>query len=416
MVPESIKDKTVCIVGLGYVGLPLAEAFSMHINTIGYRRNQKAVDELNELNWPNFFATTDPSYIKNADFVIICVPTPVTKNKMPDLNPIINATETVGRNLKQGAIVVGESTVWPGLTEEIMIPILERESGFKCGTDFKIGYSPERVNPGDSVHTTDRITKVVSGMDPETTDILCELYSLVTTVFPAKDIKTAEAAKIIENIQRDLNIALFNELAIIFHRMNLDIHAVTEAASTKWNFVPFKPGMVGGHCIPVDPYYLVHKAKELGYHSKVITAGREINDTMPDYVAMMTIKGLNKCEKVISNSKVLIMGLTYKANVADTRETPVAKLISILKEFDIDIYGYDPLLSPDKIAKFGIKPTEFLEDGMDAVILTVAHDDFKNITLDILKKSMRENPLIIDIKRIFDNKYAQEIGIDYMTL
>ncbi|HOT03965.1 MAG TPA: nucleotide sugar dehydrogenase, partial [Methanolinea sp.] len=301
---------TVCVVGLGYVGLPLAEAFARHLKVIGYRRNQEAVDALNQTMGGNFFATTDPKRIQKADIVIICVPTPVTRNKQPDLGPIIDATTTVGRNLKKGAIVVGESTVWPGLTEEVMVPILERESGMQCGRDFAVGYSPERVNPGDEEHTIDKITKIVAGMDEATTKTLAELYGLITNVYIAKDIRTAEAAKVIENVQRDLNIALFNELSIIFHKMGLDTRAVVDAAATKWNFIRFSPGLVGGHCIPVDPYYLVHKAQELGYHPQVILAGRAINDSMPEHVAMLTIKGLNEAGKVIKGSKVLIMGLT----------------------------------------------------------------------------------------------------------
>jgi len=248
------------------------------------------------------------------------VPTPITKSKEPDLKYVKSATEIVGNNLKKGAVVVLESTVYPGVTEEIVKPILEKKSGMKCGADFKIGYSPERINPSDEAHTLDKITKIVAGMDDETTEILADLYGLITNVYKAKDIKTAEAAKVIENIQRDLNIALMNELAIIFHKMGLDTKAVLEAASTKWNFHRYSPGLVGGHCIPVDPYYLVYKAKELGYHPQVILAGRAINDYMPKHVAEMAIKGLNEAGKVIKGSKVLIMGLTYKENVPDTRE------------------------------------------------------------------------------------------------
>jgi len=287
--------------------------------------------------------------IGEADFVLIAVPTPVTKFKEPDLSFVKSAAKTVGKNLKKGAIVVLESTVYPGVTEEVVKPILEEASGLKCGADFKIGYSPERINPGDDEHTLNKITKVVAGMDEETTEILAELYGLITTVYRAKDIRTAEAAKVIENIQRDLNIALMNELAIIFHKMGLDTKAVLEAASTKWNFHRYSPGLVGGHCIPVDPYYLVYKAKELGYHPQVILAGRAINDYMPKHVAEMAIKGLNEVGKVIKGSKVLIMGLTYKENVPDTRESPVREMVKELKEFGIEVYGYDPLLSREKL-------------------------------------------------------------------
>ena len=348
-----MKNKIVCIVGLGYVGLPLAKAFSKHLKVIGYDVDEEKINffaqqkplqtfleksftkNAGEKYEDNIEFTTDPSKIKQADFVLICVPTPVTKSKEPDLRYVKSAAEIVGKNLKKGAIVILESTVYPGVTEEIIAPILdlENESGLKCGADFKIGYSPERINPGDESHTLDKITKIIAGMDEETTETLAELYGLITNVYNAKDIKTAEAAKIIENIQRDLNIALMNELAIIFHKMSLDTKSVLEAASTKWNFHPYTPGLVGGHCIPVDPYYLVYKAKELGYHPQVILAGRAINDYMPKHVAEMAIKGLNEVGKVIKGSKVLIMGLTYKENVADTRESPVREMVKELKDY-----------------------------------------------------------------------------------
>ena len=333
-------DEIVCIVGLGYVGLPLAKAFSRHLKVIGYDVDEEKVKELNGENEDeNLRFTMDELKIGEADFVLIAVPTPVTKFKEPDLSFVKSAAKTVGKNLKKGAIVVLESTVYPGVTEEIVKPILEEKSGMKCGADFKIGYSPERINPGDDEHTLNKITKVVAGMDDETTEILAELYGLITNVYKAKDIKTAEAAKVIENIQRDLNIALMNELAIIFHKMGLDTKAVLEAASTKWNFHRYSPGLVGGHCIPVDPYYLVYKAKELGYHPQVILAGRAINDYMPKHVAEMAIKGLNEVGKVIKGSKVLIMGLTYKENVPDTRESPVREMVKELKEFGVNVYS-----------------------------------------------------------------------------
>ncbi|HQK83847.1 MAG TPA: nucleotide sugar dehydrogenase [Atribacter sp.] len=416
MIQKKITAKTVCVVGLGYVGLPLAQAFSRHVKTIGYRRNQEAVDKLNENGQGTFTATTDPRRIREADIVIICVPTPVTRNKQPDLGPIIDATTTVGRNLKKGAIVVGESTVWPGLTEEIMVPILERESGMKCGRDFSVGYSPERVNPGDDEHTIDKITKIVAGMDEETTNILAELYGLITNVYIAKDIRTAEAAKVIENVQRDLNIALFNELSIIFHKMGLDTKAVIDAAATKWNFIRFSPGLVGGHCIPVDPYYLVHKAQELGYHPQVILAGRAINDAMPEHVAMLTIKGLNEAGKVIKGSKVLIMGLTYKENVPDTRETPVVGLIKVLKEFGVEVYGYDPLLTREEIAGFGVEPVDGLKEGMDAVVVTVGHREFRGISLEEIAGTMRGRPVVVDVRGVYGRFHAEKMGIWYAGL
>ena len=331
----------------------LQKIFPRHIRTIGYRRDQKKVDELNKIPGNRIEATTDPQRIKEADFVIIAVPTPVTKAKDPDLEPVISASEVVGQNLKKGAIVVLESTVYPGVTEEIMGPILERESGLHCGKDFKIGYSPERINPGDEEHILKNITKIVSAMDKQSLDQLSELYGLITNVYRAPDIKTAEAAKVIENIQRDLNIALMNELSMIFARLGIDTEEVLKAAGTKWNFHTYRPGMVGGHCIPVDPYYLVQKAKEVGYHPQVILAGRSINDSMPKYVAEMAVKGLNKVGKTIKGSNVLIMGLTYKEDVADIRESPVENMVHELKEYDVNVYGYDPLLPDSVIAHFG---------------------------------------------------------------
>ncbi|MFY9404992.1 MAG: nucleotide sugar dehydrogenase, partial [Candidatus Methanoculleus thermohydrogenotrophicum] len=281
MVQESLKDTTVCVVGLGYVGYPLADAFSRHLRTIGYDLDTKKIARINAEPGNKVLATTDPARIREADVVIIAVPTPVTKAKDPDISYVVSAAETVGRNLKDGAIVVLESTVYPGLTEEIMVPTLEEASGRTCGKDFFVGYSPERINPGDVDHTLEKITKIVAGMDPATTERLAALYGLVTNVYVARDIRTAEAAKVIENVQRDLNIALMNELSIIFRKMGIDTKAVLEAAGTKWNFHNYRPGLVGGHCIPVDPYYLVYKAEELGYHPQVILAGRAINDSMP---------------------------------------------------------------------------------------------------------------------------------------
>ena len=416
-----MKNKTVCIVGLGYVGLPLAEAFSSHLKTIAFDIDEEKVKRLSESNnKENIQFTSDPSKINQADFVLICVPTPVTKSKEPDLRYVKSAAEIVGQHLKKGAIVVLESTIYPGVTEEFVAPILdlENESGLKCGADFKIGYSPERINPGDEAHALDKITKIVAGMDEETTETLAELYGLITNVYKAKDIKTAEAAKVIENIQRDLNIALMNELAIIFHKMHLDTKSVLEAASTKWNFHPYTPGLVGGHCIPVDPYYLVYKAKELGYHPQVILAGRAINDYMPKHVAEMAIKGLNEVGKVIKGSKVLIMGLTYKENVPDTRESPVREMLKELKEFGIEIYGYDPLLSKEEIEGFGVKALDDfnVKIKMDCVIVAVAHDEFERMKFGDVSKFMNNKPIIVDVRGMFDAEEAKRKGFYYKTL
>lgn len=418
MDPEELKNKIVCVVGLGYVGLPLAQAFSKHLKTIGFEINQAKVNQINNSNLNgNLICTSDPSSIKDADFVLICVPTPVTKSKDPDLSYVISAAEIVGQNLKRGAIVVLESTVYPGVTEEIVAPILERESGLRCGVDFKIGYSPERINPGDEEHSLDKITKIVAGMDDETTRALSALYGLITTVYIAKDICTAEAAKVIENIQRDINIALMNELAIIFRKMGLETKAVLEAAGTKWNFHRYSPGLVGGHCIPVDPYYLVYKAKELGYHPQVILAGRAINDYMPKYVAEMAIKGLNNAGKVIRGSKILIMGLTYKEDVPDIRESPVRDIVKELQEFGADVYGYDPLLTSEEIEQFGVKFTNTLDNiKMDCVIMTVAHKSFRKMKLDDLMKIMNNNPVLIDVRGVFSEEAAIKNAIYYERL
>ncbi len=420
-----MNKATVCVVGLGYVGLPLAETFSKSLSVIGFDIKKKRIAELKNSNCnQNTVFTDDARQIAGADFIIICVPTPVTPSKEPDLFPVESAARIVGQNMKKGSIVILESTVYPGVTEEIVRPILETESGLKCGEDFKIGYAPERVNPGDEEHTINKIFKVVSGMDEETTNLVASLYSRATpNIFKAKNIKTAEAAKVIENIQRDLNIALMNELSLIFERLGLDTKDVLDAASTKWNFHRYSPGLVGGHCIPVDPYYLVHKARMLGYHSQVILAGRAINDSMAKHVAEMTIKALNDVYKVIKGSKVLIMGLTYKENVPDTRETPIKEMILELKEYGAETFGYDPTLEKTEAeAEFGIEVLESLDQGIkfDGIILAVAHDAFKQngkgINLDILKSVTRGKPVLIDVKRCIDGDEARETGFYYRTL
>jgi UDPglucose 6-dehydrogenase/UDP-N-acetyl-D-galactosamine dehydrogenase len=415
---EKVKrnEAKVCIVGLGYVGMPLARAFSQYFEVVGYDVNEKKVKEL-EANEENMEFTSDPSLIKEADFIIIAVPTPVTESKEPNLSFVTSAAETVGKNLKKGCVVVLESTVYPGVTEEVVKPILEKESGLRCGEDFKIAYSPERINPGDEKYSLDKITKIIAGKDEETTEIVAELYKkVIPSIFEARDIKTAEAAKVIENVQRDLNIALMNELSLIFDKMGLDTKAVLEAASTKWNFHKYKPGLVGGHCIPVDPYYLVYKAKSLGYHPQVILAGRAINDYMPRHVALMTVKALNDVGKVIKDSKVLIMGLTYKENVPDTRESPVREIVKELEEFGVKIFGYDPLLGKGDVENFGVDALERLSVKVDAVIITVAHDEFKKIDLEDIKKFMNDKPVLIDVRGMYDVKDAERKEFYYRRL
>ena len=411
---SKISDKVICVIGLGYVGLPLLVEFSKYFKSIGFEINKKKAEKIKEKH-SELKITTDPASIKKADVVIITVPTPVLKSKQPDLSYIISASKTIGKNLKEGAIVVVESTVYPGVTEDVVGQILEKESGYKVGKELKLGYSPERVNPGDKNHTIDKITKVVSGMDEKTTDTLVEIYGKITNVFRAKDIRTAEAAKVIENAQRDLNIALFNELSIIFDKMGMDSKAVFDAAKTKWNFYPFMPGLVGGHCIPVDPYYLVYKAKEMGYHPQVILAGRSVNDYMPKHVAELTIKALNEAGVVLKASKVLIMGLTFKENVEDTRETPVVNIIKELKEYKCEVLGYDSLLSKKEIESFDIVAVESLDDiKVDCVIITVVHDVFKELTLTKIKSIMNEPPVLIDVRGKFHK--AKDSGFIYRSL
>jgi UDPglucose 6-dehydrogenase/UDP-N-acetyl-D-galactosamine dehydrogenase len=423
---KAVNKEIVCIIGLGYVGLPLAEAFARSLPVIGFDTDIKKIDNFKEeyagsdliSSRTNLSFTSNPAEIKKARYIIICVPTPVTPSKEPDMKFIISASQTIGNHLSKNSIVVLESTVFPGCTEEIVKPILEEQSGYKCGRDFKIAYSPERINPGDTTHTLAKTTKVVSGMDKETTRLVADLYHNVAgTIFITPNIRTAEAAKVIENIQRDLNIALMNELSLIFERMGLNTSDVLDAAATKWNFHRYSPGLVGGHCIPVDPYYLVYKAIEYDYHSQVILSGRSINDSMPKHVAEMTIKALNNIGKVIKGSKVLIMGLTYKENVSDTRESPVTAMIKELREFGIEVYGFDPLLDDIK-SEFTIKVAKSLGkvQKYDAVILTVSHDKFRSITLPELKAAMTDHPVLIDIRQIFKRSQAKKEGFYYQTL
>jgi len=419
---EKLKEgeAVVCVVGLGYVGLPLAEHFSKSLKTIGFDIDDPKVEDLDERNDnSDLIFTSDGSRINEADFIIISVPTPVTKNKEPDLSFVKAASETVGKNLREGSVVVYESTVYPGATEEECVPVLEEYSGMRCGEDFFVGYSPERVNPGDEEHDIDKITKIVSGMDREVGGVLEKLYGQVTDVYLAPDIKTAEAAKVIENIQRDLNIALMNELSIIFNKIGLDTDEVLDAAATKWNFIRYFPGLVGGHCIPVDPYYLVKKAKELDYHPQVILAGRSINDNMPKHVGEVTIKGLNEAGKVIKDSRVVVMGLTYKENVADTRKSPARDLVKELQEFGIDVYGYDPLLSDEEIEDFGVEAVGGLDElgfEVDGFVFTVAHDEFLDISIEELRALSGEDPLLVDVRGMFSKEEAGKGGFYYRKL
>jgi UDPglucose 6-dehydrogenase/UDP-N-acetyl-D-galactosamine dehydrogenase len=420
---RELKDSIVCVIGVGYVGLPLVHAFGKKLKVIGFDINEARIKELQPTaaGNKNVSYSSDPRDIKLADFVIICVPTPVTEFKEPDLSPIVNAATTISRNLKPGATVILESTVYPGLTEEIVGPILEK-SGLKCGEGFKLAYSPERINPGDDTHSVEKMVKVVAGLDEETTDLVADLYSIAApSIFKAKNIRTAEAAKAIENTQRDLNIALMNELSKLFDKMGLDTKDVLDAASTKWNFHRYSPGLVGGHCIPVDPYYLVYKAREYDFHPRVITAGRAVNDSMPEYIADMTVKAINSVGKTIKGSRVLIMGLTYKENVPDTRESPARGIIKELREYEINVLGYDPLLKRSEIEKgFDLECVadlaELHKHVVDAVIITVSHQAFKVLNLDDIGKIQNSHPILMDVRRMFEPAAAKKAGFIYRTL
>lgn len=429
-------DEKLALVGLGYVGMPIAVAFSKKVKVVGYDLNAKkielyknGIDPTNEVgneavkNCSVEF-TADESKLKEARFIIVAVPTPVNDDHTPDLTPVEGASEIVGRNLTKGSVVVYESTVYPGVTEDICVPILEKESGLKCGTDFKIGYSPERINPGDKVHRLETITKIVSGMDDETLDTVAKTYELVVKagVHRAESIKVAEAAKVIENSQRDINIAFMNELSIIFNKMGIDTKSVLEAAGTKWNFLKFYPGLVGGHCIGVDPYYLTYKAEEMGYHSQIILSGRRINDDMGKYVAENTVKNLIKADVPVKNAKVAILGFTFKENCPDTRNTKIIDIYNELRESGITPVIADPEADADEAKRlYGI---EFIDindiKNCDAVILAVAHEQFKNLgqaDFDKMFKSGRnEEKVLVDIKGLLSRKEYEKAGYKYWRL
>ncbi|MBW3015187.1 nucleotide sugar dehydrogenase [Candidatus Woesearchaeota archaeon] len=422
----------ICVIGLGYVGLPLALEFAKQdLDVIGFDINKRRIDELKsridsraeftaEEISTNILYTSNPEDIKQSNFIIICVPTPLKQAKIPDLYPLESASELVGKNLQPGSIVVYESTVYPGVTEDICLPILEKFSGLKCPQDFLIGYSPERINPGDTKHTIDKVIKVVSGINKETLEKVAAVYSIICKagVHKAPSIKVAEASKIIENVQRDLNISLMNELALIFSRMNIKTKDVLEAAGTKWNFHRYYPGLVGGHCISVDPHYLTFKAEQLGYHPKVIHAGRSTNDALPKFIADLAIKGLNQAGKVLKDSKVLVLGLTYKEDIRDSRSSKAFDVVKELREFNIHVYAYEPNLTDEEIMyKCGITNTNLdsIQD-IDCIILINKHKEFSDITLDLLKSKMTSNPLIIDLKSFFNENEAIEKGFIYRSL
>jgi UDP-N-acetyl-D-galactosamine dehydrogenase len=411
-------NRSIAVVGLGYVGLPLAVAFGKKAPVIGFDISRRRIEELRrredhtrevspeDLAEAQVEFTTDPTALKRSDFIIVTVPTPVDDAKQPDLSCLVRASELIGPELRPGAIVVFESTVYPGVTEEVCVPALERASGRVCGRDFKVGYSPERINPGDRQHTLERVVKVVSGMDAETLEEVAEVYALVAErgVFKAASIKTAEAAKVIENTQRDLNIALMNELAMIFHRMDLDTSQVLEAASTKWNFLPFTPGLVGGHCISVDPYYLTQKAERLGYHPQVILAGRRINDGMGKYVAEQAVKLLVNQEVNVRQARVAVLGITFKQNVPDIRNSKVVDIVRELSEYGIACLIHDPLASSEETQReYGLALSpESAIGGCDAVILAVPHKAFLEKGAAWIRSLLRRpsRSVVMDVKSV----------------
>jgi len=413
------KKKKLAVIGLGYVGLPIALEFARKIKVIGFDINAKRVemmrngiDPSQELESSAFEGcdiefTNDLDVLRQANFFIVAVPTPVDEHNVPDLVPVQKASETIGKVIKKGDYVVFESTVYPGCTEEDCLPIIEKLSGLQFVTDFKLGYSPERINPGDKEHTLARIVKVVSGCDDESLDIIAKVYELVVTagVHRASSIKVAEAAKIIENTQRDLNIALMNELSIIFDKMNINTFEVLEAAGTKWNFLKFQPGLVGGHCIGVDPYYLTHKSKELGYDSQVILAGRVINDGMAGYVAKKVLQHIIQNNGNVKDAKVLVMGATFKENVSDIRNSKVADVIRELKSFSLNVDVTDPHAESDEVKhEYGFELTDAVSGNYDAVLVTVPHSAYKTFDDAYFAGITKEKALIADLKGIYRNK------------
>lgn len=430
------KQTSLSLIGLGYVGMPIAVAFAKKVKVIGFDLNkekialyQSGIDPTCEVGDEviknvDMEFTSNEAALKNAKFFIVAVPTPVNLDHTPDLTPVIGASKIVGRNLSKGSIVVYESTVYPGVTEDVCVPILERESGLKCGIDFKIGYSPERINPGDKVHRLENITKIVSGMDAESLEIIRKVYDLVIEVgtYPVSTIKTAEAIKVVENSQRDINIAFMNELAMVFDRMGIDTNEVVDGMNTKWNALGFRPGLVGGHCIGVDPYYFTYEAEKLGYHSQIILAGRKVNDGMGAFVADAAIKEMILAGKSVRDAKVVILGLTFKENCPDIRNSKVEDILKRLNEYGIQPTVVDPWAKEEEaMREYGVKLTE-LEDISDAdcIILAVAHQEFRVIDLDTLKKmfkpGMDKEKVLIDVKGIYPVAQLKESGMKYWRL
>ncbi|MFV5426910.1 Vi polysaccharide biosynthesis UDP-N-acetylglucosamine C-6 dehydrogenase TviB [Acinetobacter towneri] len=415
-----LSDLKIAIIGLGYVGLPLAVEFGKQLPVVGFDIQQKRIQELQsgqdhtlEVSSEELKQATQLTYsahlddLRSCNFFIVTVPTPIDEFKQPDLTPLIKASTSIGKVLKKGDVVVYESTVYPGATEEACIPVLEQVSGLKFNQDFFAGYSPERINPGDKLHRVTNILKVTSGSTPEVADFVDAVYQLIVTAgtHKAPSIKVAEAAKVIENTQRDVNIALINELAVIFNKLGIDTEAVLQAAGTKWNFLPFRPGLVGGHCIGVDPYYLTHKAQSLGLHPEIILAARRLNDRMGEYVATQLIKEMVKQRIQVVGSKILVMGLSFKENCPDIRNTKIVDMVKALKEYDLDLDIYDPWVDPLEAAKeYGIDPVASLENAKyDAIVLAVAHDQFKQMSIDEFKAVAKEKYVLYDLKYILNH-------------
>lgn len=429
-------EEKIALVGLGYVGMPIAVEFSKHVKVIGFDINkkkielyQKGIDPTKEVGDEEIQKssvewTSDETKLKEAKFIIVAVPTPVNADTTPDLTPVESSSQIVGRNLTKGSIVVYESTVYPGVTEETCIPILEKESGLICGVDFKVGYSPERINPGDKVHRLTTIKKIVSGMDAESLDEIAHIYEIVVAagVHRAETIKVAEAAKVIENSQRDINIAFMNELSMIFNRLGIDTQDVLRAASTKWNFLNFKPGLVGGHCIGIDPYYITYRADQFGYHSKIILAGRRVNDNMGKYIADETIKLMIDAEANVKKARVGILGITFKEDCPDARNSKVDDVIKELNSYGIEPMIYDPVADKADAEKFYNIKLHSLEDlkELDCVMIAVAHKEFMNLSNEQINAMFKDIPMhkkiIVDVKGIKDRKEMLELGYKYWRL
>jgi len=428
------KQAKIAVVGLGYVGLPLTVALSRHFEVMGFDISARRVRELSEgldrtgevsseaLSAASAVYTSEPSDLSEAGLIIVAVPTPIDANRRPDLKPIMGASETVGRNMRKNSVVVFESTVYPGLTEEVCVPILEDRSGLALGRDFWVGYSPERINPGDKVHTLETIVKVVAGVDEPTTELLAQVYGAVVKagVHKVSNIKVAEAAKVIENTQRDLNIALMNELALIFGRLGIDTTEVLTAAGTKWNFLPFRPGLVGGHCIGVDPYYLTHKAEALGFHPQVILAGRRINDFMGKYVAETAVKKMIAKDRRIKGARAGVLGFTFKENVPDLRNTRIVDIIRELEEYGAFVLVHDPLADPKEAeAEYGLTLVS-LEDfkDLDVLILAVPHEEYKKLGPEKLASFLADSKsgLVLDVKGALNRDAITGVGLSYWRL